>query len=63
MKRIPVPIGLYRGMAFAAVPAAVLWCAILAPVAIAHPHAIHVAMQAAHKVHKLAGHAKDVLLG
>ena len=63
MKRVSVPDGLYRGMAFAVVPAAILWCAILTPVAIAHPHAIHVAMHAAHKMHRLAGHAKDILLG
>jgi len=63
MKRMPVPLGLYRGMAFAALPAVALWCLILAPVAIAHPHAIHVAMHAAHKVHKLVGHASGVLFG
>ena len=63
MKRIPVPIGLYRGMAFAALPALALWCLILAPVAVAHPHVIHVAMHAMHKVHKLAGHATEILLG
>jgi len=56
-------MGLYRGMAVAILPAAVLWCLILAPVAVAHPHVLHVAMHAAHKVHKLAGHAKDVLFG
>jgi hypothetical protein len=50
-------------MAFAALPAVVLWCLILAPVAIAHPHVIHVAMHAAHKVHKFVGHASDVLFG
>ncbi|WP_443747257.1 hypothetical protein [Asticcacaulis solisilvae] len=50
-------------MAFAALPAAVMWCAILTPVAVAHPHVIHLAMHAAHQMHKFAGHAKDVLLG
>ena len=65
MKRIPMPVpkGLYRGMAVAALPAAVLWCVVLTPVAMAHPHVLHVAMRAAHKMHRLAGHARDVLFG
>ncbi len=63
MKSVSPPPGLYRGIVVAALPAAALWAVILLPMAAAHLHVVHVALHAAHKVHKLAGHARDVLFG
>ena len=56
------PSGLFRAMAFAAIPAAVMWCAVLTPFLLPRSPIANFAWQAVHKVYALAREAKEMLV-